>query len=162
MRAKWATIWTVCWTSPARSRCDLNSCISLAAYENFDVSYRFRLDKDSLKIRRNEVDANVQVDRVQLNFNYLSLDYDFLNPADNREEVSGNIKVKVADEWSVLAGGRRNLADKQNIDATFGIGYEGECTNITTFVSREFISDRDFEAGTSYGVQVGLKNLGEF
>jgi LPS-assembly protein len=141
---------------------DIVGRVSLAAYKNFDLSYRFRVDKGGLKFRRNELDANLDFDRLQLNLNYLFLDYDFLNPTDNREEVSGNIKFYVADEWAVLAGGRRNLDADQSIDASVGIGYEGECASITTFVRRDFISDRDFEAGTSYGIQVGLKNLGEF
>lgn len=141
---------------------DIVGRISLAAYKDFDVTYRFRLDKDNLQIRRNELDANIDLDPVKLNLNYLFLDYDTDDTADSREEISGNIKLGVADEWSVMAGGRRNLADSENIDASFGVVYEGECATVTTFVRKEFISDRDFEAGTSYGVQVGLKNLGEF
>ena len=141
---------------------DIVGRVSISAYKDYDLSYRFRLDKDELKVRRHEFDANADLDPVKLNINYLFLDYDFLNPDDNREEISGEIDLQVADDWSLLAGGRRNLASNENIDASFGIRYEGDCTTITGFVRREFISDRDFEAGTSYGVQVGLKNLGEF
>ncbi|PIR31634.1 MAG: hypothetical protein COV36_07685 [Alphaproteobacteria bacterium CG11_big_fil_rev_8_21_14_0_20_44_7] len=135
--------------------------VGVNLYNTLDLSYRFRLDKDNLAARRNEVDATLDYSPVMLNLNYLSLDYDLLDPTDNREEITGNAQVKLDDEWSVLFSGRRNLNDKQNIDAATGIRYEGECVDITASVRREFISDRDFEAGTSFDLKIGLKNLGE-
>lgn len=141
---------------------DIVGSIGMNIGEDFDMAYRFRLDPDHMKAQRNEIDANLRADdSLSFNINYLALDYDFSSTTDNREEVSATTKLMVDENWAVLAGGRRNLNEGQNIETSIGLGYEGDCTNITTFISKEFISDRDFKAGTSFGVNVGLKNLGE-
>lgn len=142
-------------------RSDIVGNLDLDLYNTLNFAYRFRIDDDGFKSRRNEVNAALDTDLVELNLNYVFLDFDFVDPTDNREEISGTAKLNVTDEWSILLGGRRNLDENQNIDAFAGLGYESDCLKVITRVSRDYISDRDVNSGTSFGIQVGLKNLGE-
>ena len=88
------------------------------------------------------------------------MDYDFTNENDNREEVSGNAKVKVYDDWGVVVGGTRNMQKNSNVNALAGIIYEGDCTNIQATVRRDYYDDRDAKSGTSFDFGLSLKNLG--
>ena len=133
-----------------------------ANYDNkFEAAYRFRFDKDTLKSRRQEVDLVANLDPVELSASYFNLDYDYSTPHDKREEVRGRAKIKVAEEWSVIFSGTRNLADNTNIDAGTGLLYESDCLKVLTSANKKFISDRDAKSGASFNVQVGLKNMGE-
>lgn len=134
--------------------------VGLDLYNTLDFSYRFRFDKEDFQARRSEVDANLDLDRVKVNLGYIFLDFDVLDPTEDREEIAGNAEIGITNDWSVILGGRRNLGDNSNVDAYAGLGYEGDCINITTRVKKEFISDRDVDAGLSFDVQIGLKNLG--
>lgn len=126
-----------------------------------DLSYRFRFEQDSLAARRHEVDMLVDYYPVKVGVSYFNLDYDFTNTNDNREEVTGMAKVNVTPEWSVIAGGTRNLAESRAIYAKAGLLYEGDCTDVEAVVRKDYISDRDAKSGTSFDVKVALKNLGE-
>ena len=129
-------------------------------YNTLDFSYRFRFDKDNFKARRNEIDASLDLDPVELNLNYTFLKDDPSGFTNKREEVSGSAKIALTDQWGLLMGGRRNLASDSNVDAYGGLSYEGECININATVQRDFISDRDVDSNTSFNFQLGLKNLG--
>lgn len=124
------------------------------------ISYKFRFDKDSFRGRRNEIDTTLNLDPVKLSLSYFKLDYDFTDPTKKREEINGLAQVGVSEDWSVLFGGERNLAEEQNIDARVGLLYEGDCTNVMTTLQKSFLSDRDAHSGVSVTLQLGLKNLG--
>lgn len=140
---------------------DIVGRVSVGLYNTLDFAYRFRYDAEDFSSRRHEVDATVDYYPVKFNINYLNLDFDFTDPTDNREEITGNAAFNVTKEWSLLMSGRRNIDDGSNVEAAAGIRYEGDCLDVTASVSKDFITDRDVKAGTSFGLKVGLKNLGE-
>lgn len=134
--------------------------VTASFYDKLDVSYKFRYDQKSLKPRRNEVDVDLNMKPIKLTVTYFDLDYDFTDPTSKRSEVDGLAQIYVADQWSVIFGGARNLSTNQNIEARGGVLYEGDCTNILTTVKHNFLSDRDAKSGVSVTLQLGLKNIG--
>lgn len=131
--------------------------VTFSLYDKIDLSYKFRMNPDNFRLSRSEVQANVNWKPVKLTLDYFKLDYDFTDPTNNREEISGLVQYYVSDKWSVLAGGDRNLEQNQNITAEGGVLFEGDCTNILTSVKHSFLTGQE---GTSVNVQIGLKNLG--
>ena len=126
-----------------------------------DLTYRFRFDQKTLAVRRDEIDLAMNYYPLRLNLNYINLDYDFITNTDNREEVSGDMKLNVTQDWSIVASGTRNLAGQSNVYAKAGLRYEGDCTDVEAVVRKDYISDRDAKSGASFDFKVGLKNLGE-
>ncbi len=119
---------------------------------------RVRIDKESLKLDRNEIDF-----RIGSNDNWFGLGYlrlrDNLSAVDveKRNEIFVEGKVKMAEFWSAYGQYRRNLEDGGgSIDARVGIEYLDECFGFAVEARREFTRDRNVEPSTSVSFRVRL------
>lgn len=134
----------------------------LAPGPNVDVAYRFRLDKDNLKFRRNEVQAVLGPRDLRLTLGYLALadkTSDVEEP-ERREEVSLAARVAFLRYWTLTADARRDLIGDGFVTAGGGLVYEDECIALGVQVRRRFTSDRDAPEDTSVLFIVKLRHLG--
>ena len=138
------------------------------------LTHRFRLDKDNLAIRRNEVDATIGGRQTYATLGYLRLDRD-INPAiedlRDREEIRVGGRVHFARYWSVFGSaivdltGRRedplSLADGfEPVRHRLGILYDDDCIELGVTWRRDYETTGDARRGNSFLIRVALKNLG--
>ena len=144
-------------------------------YRDFvKFTHRFRLDKDSFTVRRNEIDATVGDDRTYVEVGYLQLnrDIDFtLEDLQDREEVRLAGRVAFAGHWSVFGSAVVNLTDR-NEDPTLvadgfeplrtrlGIAYADDCLEFGFTWRRDYIELADAQSGNSFSIYFNLRNLG--
>ncbi len=126
-------------------------------YDPVHFTYRFRADKDNLTLHRQEVDAGINFERLNINGAYLKLDDDPV--LGSREEVYGGTSLRLTKEWTANFTARQNLQANSATNAGVGLTFQNECLILVTALQRDLTSDRDVEPATSIRVQVGLKNL---
>ncbi len=144
-------------------------------YRDFlKFTHRFRLDKDNLAVRRNEVDATVGSDRTYLEVGYLQLnrDIDFtLEDLQDREEIRVAGRVAFADHWSVFGSAVVNLTDRtedptlqadgfEPLRTRLGIAYADDCLEFGFTWRRDYIQLADAQSGSSFRLYFNLRNLG--
>lgn len=136
--------------------------VELAPGANVDVAYRFRLDKDNLEFRRNEVEATFGPRELQLTLTYLSLadKTSGVEDPERREEINLAGRVEFLRYWTLTADARRDLTGDGFVTAGGGLVYEDECIALGVRVRRRFTSDRDAPEDTSVLFVVKLRNLG--
>jgi LPS-assembly protein len=136
-------------------------------------THRFRLDKDSLAIRRNEIDATVGTSRTYVELGYLRLNRNIVAVEDlqDREEARIAARVAFANYWSVFGSGVFNLTNTEE-DPTFtsdgfepvrtrlGVAYADECLELGLSWRRDYLSTGDFRRGNTFQVYFALRNLG--
>ncbi|WP_454597266.1 LPS-assembly protein LptD [Qipengyuania sp. SM2507] len=136
-------------------------------------THRFRLDKDSLAIRRNEIDATVGSARTYAEIGYLRLNRDITEVEDlqDREELRAAVRVAFLDYWSVFGSGVFNLTDQAE-DPTFasdgfeairtrlGVAYQDDCIEMGLTWRRDYVSSGDAERGDTFQLYFSLRNLG--
>jgi LPS-assembly protein len=136
-------------------------------------THRFRLDKDSLAIRRNEVDATVGSRRTYLELGYLRLNRDIATVEDlrDREELRAAARVAIGRKWSLFGSGVFNLTDRdedpvfqndgfQPIRTRLGVAYADDCIEFGATWRRDFIDAGDARRGNAFQVFFALRNLG--
>ncbi|WP_121116535.1 LPS-assembly protein LptD [Croceibacterium ferulae] len=144
-------------------------------YRNFlRFTHRFRLDKDSLGIRRNEIDATLGSNRTYLELGYLRLNRN-LDPGfedlRDREEVRAAGRVAFARYWSVFGAAVVNLTDRAEdpldtsdgftpVRTRLGFAYSDECLELGFTWRRDYISIADAQQGSSFRFHFALRNLG--
>ena len=143
-------------------------------YRDFlNFKHRFRVDKDNLAIRRNEIDATIGSRRTYLEVGYLRLDRDITTVEDlqDREEFRAAGRVAVTDNWSVFGSGVFNLTGAEE-DPTFapdgfepirtrlGVAYQDDCIEFGLTWRRDFITAGDAERGNTFQLFFALRNLG--
>lgn len=144
-------------------------------YQDFiKFTHRFRLDKDNLAVRRNEVDATIGSDQTYVEVGYLRLDRDIdftLEDLQDREELRLAGRVAFADHWSIFGSAVVNLTDR-NEDPTFeadgfeplrtrlGIAYADDCLEFGFTWRRDYIRLADAQSGSSFRIYFALRNLG--
>jgi LPS-assembly protein len=139
-----------------------------------NLVHRFRIDKDSLAIRRNEIDAVVGGRQTYATIGYLRLDRN-INPAiedlRDREEIRLGGRVKFARYWSIFGStvvdltGRREdpLSVSDGFDPVrhrLGIAYEDDCIEVGLSWRRDYDPSQTFRRGNTFQFRVALKNLG--
>lgn len=140
-------------------------------YVNF--THRFRLDKDGLAIRRNEIDAAVGSRRTYLEFGYLRLNRDIQTVEDlrDREELRVAARIAIGQKWSVFGSGVFNLTDTDEdpvfqpdgfepIRTRFGVAYRDDSLEFGATWRRDFITAGDAERGNTFQLFFALRNLG--
>ena len=136
-------------------------------------THRYRLDKDNLAVRRNEIDATVGSRRTYATVGYLRLNRNIqgLEDLQDREEVRAGGRLAFARYWSVWGSAMIDLTDRAEdplsqsdgftpIRHRVGVAYEDDCIDLGLTWRRDYQSTGDARAGNSYLLTLSLKNLG--
>ncbi|MDF2493350.1 LPS assembly protein LptD [Sphingomonas sp.] len=136
-------------------------------------THRYRVDKDSLAVRRNEIDATVGSRSTYLLVGYLKLnrDIDELEDLQDREEIRVGGRVQFARFWSAFASGLIDLTDRRDdvfsladgfdpIRHRLGVQYEDDCLTLGLTWRRDYRTTGDARRGSSYLLTLAFKNLG--
>ncbi|TFI60148.1 LPS-assembly protein LptD [Sphingomonas parva] len=136
--------------------------------------HRFRLDKDDLELRRNEIDAVVGGHQTYATIGYLRLNRD-IDPAfedlRDREEIRLGGRIKFARYWSLFGSTIIDLTDSEEDPASgadgyepvrhrIGLSYDDDCIEIGVTWRRDYDTTGDFRRGNTFLFRVALKNLG--
>ncbi len=137
-------------------------------------THRFRLDKDNLAVRRNEIDATLGNDRTYVEVGYLRLDRNVdlsFEDLRDREELRVAGRVAFARYWSVFGSAVVNMTNREE-DPTFqadgfqplrtrlGIAYADDCLEMGFTWRRDYIELADARSGNSFRVHFALRNIG--
>jgi LPS-assembly protein len=144
-------------------------------YRDFlSFTHRYRLDKDGLAIRRNEIDATVGTRSTYLLLGYLRLNRNISTTAEDlqdREEIRVGGRVQVARFWSIYASTMINLTDRDEdprslsdgyepVRHRIGVAYEDDCLKLGVTWRRDYEDAGDARSGSSYLLTLAFKNLG--
>ena len=125
--------------------------------------YRFRVDKDSMAARRNEVGGFAGPDLFRVGLNYFFIKQgDPTNPLlGDREELYVSLSSRLTQNWSLSANHRENLSrGGGRIRTALGFTYEDECFVFGLDIADDRTQDRDFESGVTVLLRFNLKTLG--
>jgi LPS-assembly protein len=138
------------------------------------LTHRFRLDKDNLAIRRNEIDATIGSRGTYLQAGYLKLNRNIgptLEDLIDREEIRLAGRVRVARYWSVFGSTILDLTDA-NEDPTIlsdgfdpirhrlGVSYDDDCLSLSLTWRRDYQPVGDSQRGNSFLFRLAFRNLG--
>lgn len=126
-------------------------------YQPFSITYRFRLNKETLASNRSEVDAGLNLQRVTLSTSYLSLKNDPV--LQDKEVIAGGASLIINDNWTWTLNGSNDLLLKETTAINTGLVFKNECVNISSVVGKDYTNLRDVKPSTSFWLRVGLKNL---
>lgn len=139
-----------------------------------DLTHRYRVDKDNLAVRRNEIDLTVGSEETYAQIGYLRLNRDIDETVEDlrdREELRVAGRVKFAKHWSIFGATVLDLTDQDEdpLSATdgfdtvrhrLGIDYEDECIALGVSWRRDYERVGGFEEGSTFSFRLSLKGLG--
>jgi len=140
----------------------------------FSFTNRFRLDKNSLVIRRQEIDATVGSAKTYFLISYLKLNRHIdptLTDLQDHEEVRVGGRVQVAKNWSLYGSTIVDLTTKALNQAStadgfspvrdrLGVAYENSCLTLDLSWRRDFSTVVGTQTGSVFQFRVAFRNLG--
>jgi LPS-assembly protein len=127
-----------------------------------NAQYRFRLDKDDLSPRRNEVFASIGPKAFNVNASYSFFDQGTgSGEFTDREELTTGFRSQITDEWAVSASTRRDLVLNESLRHNFSVEYVCDCFKMSIDFTRTFTQDRDVRPTETVFIRLSFKNLGE-
>ncbi|MEK9211482.1 LPS-assembly protein LptD [Sphingomonas sp. 2378] len=138
------------------------------------LTHRFRLDKDSFAVRRNEIDATVGSRSTYFQAGYLRLNrniFTSIEDLQDREEVRLAGRVQFARFWSAFGSTVIDLTDRAEdalslsngfdpIRHRLGVQYEDDCLRLGFTWRRDYVNTGDARAGNSFLLTLAFTNLG--
>lgn len=136
--------------------------------------HRFRIDKDNLAVRRNEIDATVGGRQTYATIGYLRLDRDIdpsIEDLRDREELRFGGRVRFLGYWSIFGSAVVDLTNSQEdpfsqsdgfdpVRHRLGILYDDDCIELGLTWRRDYETTGDARRGNTFLIRVALKNLG--
>lgn len=137
-------------------------------------THRFRLDKDNLAFRRNEIDAAIGTERTYAEVGYLRLNRNIVATIEDlkdREELRVAGRVAFARYWSLFGSGVFNLTSRnedptvttdgfQALRSRLGVAYQDDCLELAFTWRRDYVATGDARKGNTYQVSIAVRNLG--
>ncbi|MFN3619806.1 LPS-assembly protein LptD [Sphingorhabdus sp.] len=139
-----------------------------------NLTHRFRLDKDNLAIRRNEIDATIGSKGTYLQAGYLKLNRNIgptVEDLADREEIRLAGRVRVAQYWSVFGSTIVDLTNTKEdptslsdgfdpIRHRLGVSYDDDCLSLSLSWRRDYQPVGDSQRGNSFLFRLAFRNLG--
>ena len=139
-----------------------------------DLTHRYRVDKDSLAVRRNELDLTVGGEETYVQIGYLRLNRDIdetIEDLRDKEELRAAARIKFAKNWSVFGATVIDLSDQEEdplavsdgfepVRHRLSIDYEDECIALGLSWRRDYERVGGFDEGSTISFRVSLKGLG--
>ena len=144
-------------------------------YKDFvSLIHRFRLDKDGLAVRRNEVDATVGTRKTYAMVGYLRLNRNAVAGVEDlqdREELRLGARVQFARFWSIFGSTVVDLTDEKEdpfsigdgyepVRHRLGITYEDDCLTLGVTWRRDYLAAGDARKGNSFQLRLAFRNIG--
>ncbi|MBT6033357.1 MAG: LPS-assembly protein LptD [Kordiimonadaceae bacterium] len=145
---------------------DLVGRVDLTLGEYVDYIHRFRLDKKSLDLRRNEMIISGGPKWIKASIRYLDLDLErddnrlIGTELENRREIGTGLNVFLDDKWSVQGTWVKDILNNKTVSYDAGIVYKDGCLEFGLSYERRFTSDRDIAPSNTVHFRLVLKNLG--
>jgi LPS-assembly protein len=137
------------------------------------LTHRYRLDKESFIVRRNELDAAIGTARTYVEVGYLRLNRNITTVEDlvDREELRAAGRIAFARHWSVFGSGIFSLSSAEDnpfftlegfepIRTRVGIAYSDDCIEFGATFRRDFVTAGDALRGNTFQLFFALRNLG--
>ena len=139
-----------------------------------EVTERFRLDKDNLAVRRNEVDATLGGKNTYVEVGYLKLHRQIdtsIEDLRDMSEIRLGARVQIARYWSIFGSTVVDLTTKkedptslsdgyQPVRDRVGLLYENECMSLGITWRKDYDETGDAKRGSTFSLRLALKNLG--
>lgn len=136
--------------------------------------HRYRLDKDNLGIRRNEIDATIGTRSTYAMIGYLRLNRNVgpgVEDLRDREEIRLGGRLQVTRFWSVFGSTVVDLTDAKEdplsaadgyepVRHRAGIEYEDDCVELSFTWRRDYQEAGDARRGDTYLLRLAFRNLG--
>ncbi|MBS0255923.1 MAG: LPS-assembly protein LptD [Proteobacteria bacterium] len=146
-------------------------------YGNFlKLTHRYRLDKDSLAFRRNEIDATVGTEANYLEVGYARLNRQIaaaIEDLQDSNELRAAGRLAFARHWSLFGSGVFDLSGQnlstvgiakpsnfQPLRTRLGFAFQNNCVDVAFTWRRDFITVGDATKGSSFLLHFALRNLG--
>lgn len=152
-----------------------------------DLIYRFRLSKNDLSSRTQEIGMTTGPQNLRLGTNFLYAPPELFNQVGNgssttqptiygkREQISFNVRAQLTRYWALAGSQTLNLTNTENlingvlepqsagssIYATVAAIYQDECMAFIGSVTQSGVRNGDVKPGVSVMFNVVFKNLGE-
>lgn len=136
------------------------------------LTHRYRLDRSSFEVRRNEVDVTAGSRRTYITAGYLRLNRnEQLEDLADREEARVGARVAIGPYLSAFGSAVVDLTGRgedplsqsdgfQPIRHRLGVLYDDECLALGVTWRRDYVRQGDSRAGNSFSLTVSLRNLG--
>jgi LPS-assembly protein len=139
-----------------------------------ELTERFRLDKDNLAVRRNEIDATVGSRTTYVEVGYLKLHRDIdtsIEDLRDMSEIRAGARIQLARYWSIFGSTVIDLTTRkedptslsdgyQPVRHRLGLLYENECLSLGVTWRKDYDESGDARRGSSFSLRLALKNLG--
>ena len=145
---------------------DIVGRIDATLGQYIDYVHRFRLDKKSFQLRRNEMILSGGPKWIKGSVRYLDLDLErddgnlIGTELENRREIGLGLNIKATDKWSVQGTWVKDILNKSPVYYEAGIIYKDDCLEFGLSYERRFTSDRDIAPSSTVHFRFILKNLG--
>ena len=141
---------------------------------NVSLIHRYRLDKNGLALRRNEIDVTVGNDQTYLTAGYLFLNRNVdtsIEDLRDRQEIRVGGRLHFARFWSMFGSAVVDLTTRrqdttslsngyQPIRHRLGVAYEDDCLRLGVTWRRDYDNSGDARSGNTYQLSLSFKNLG--
>ncbi|HZU62630.1 MAG TPA: LPS assembly protein LptD [Novosphingobium sp.] len=139
----------------------------------FAITHRYRLDKDTMAFRRNEVDATIGSDQDYLEVGYVRLNRQLageLEDLQDSNEARVATRVAFARYWSMFGSAVVDMSETnasgqkvgafQPLRTRLGFSYQSDCFEFDADWRRDYVTIGDAYRGSSFELRFVLKNLG--
>ena len=139
-----------------------------------ELTERFRLDKNDLAIRRNEIDATIGSRTTYFEVGYLKLHRKIdtsIEDLRDMSEVRLGARIQLARYWSIFGSTVIDLTTRkedpsshsdgyQPVRHRLGLLYENECLSLGVTWRKDYDETGDARRGSTFSLRLALKNLG--
>jgi LPS-assembly protein len=138
-----------------------------------DITHRYRLDKDNLAVRRNELDLTVGTSQTYAQIGYLRLNRNIdptIEDLRDKEELRVAARILFRRYWSVFGATVIDLTDKSEdplsladgwepVRSRLGIQYEDDCLTLGLTWRRDYERIGTFRKGSTFAIHLAFKGV---
>ncbi len=148
------------------SKSDIVGLFELDINNRFSWTTRLRYDDDDNAFRRIDTGFNFRSDRLSTGWRYYRIDsatrLGSIDPDAPPEEISGNVRLKLSDKWSVRYQANRDLDRDVTRRQELGLIFQDDCTLVEFVYNRNNFDSDVIRDNSGFGIRVSLLTLGDF
>ena len=150
----------------AGDKSDIVGLFELDINNKFSWTTRLRYDDDNDAFRRIDTGFTYRNKRLSTQWRYFRLDTATRalqnDPLAPPEEISGNVRLKLNDKWSVRYQANRDLDRDVTRREELGLIFQDDCTLVEFIYNRNNLDSDVIRDNSGFGIRVSLLTLGDF